>query len=190
MLHLIHFKGWFILLTSSHHSVKWATQSVQIPVTSNPALFIMYYSLRLFVLAVFVSFYRCISKISFPPPLSFKLRSVSSQVKGHRWITDRPSPLHQWSRPRSLSLPRGKADQGASPQRGRTSLLFPRQTLSEPTSLKRCLNVKIQVNFDSWAARFRYWTILLKIFRAGVGNYFPSRGFRSWWTGWPRSAGN
>lgn len=71
----------------------------------------------------------------FPSPT--KLRSVSSQVKDHRRITDQPSPRHRWSRPRSHSLPREKAEQGASHQKGQTSLSFPHRALSEPTSLKK-----------------------------------------------------
>lgn len=135
------------------------------PVNPLTALFIVYYSVTLCVPAVFVSFYRCVTKISFFFFLPSKPRSVSSQVKGHHRITDQPSPQHQWSHPRSLSLPQEKADQGASHQKGRTSLSFPHQALSEPTSLKRFLNVKIQVNFDSRAVSFRYQTILLRTCR-------------------------
>lgn len=135
------------------------------PVSPLTALFIVCYSVMLCVPAVIVSFllmYYQNFPFFFPPS---KLKSVSSQVKGHHRITDQPSPQHQWSRPRNLSLPQEKADQGASHQKGRTSLSFPHQALSEPTSLKRCLNVKIQVNFDSRAVSFRYQTILLRTCR-------------------------
>lgn len=123
--------------------------------TENNLLFIIVpkqscimYSSVFRVLAVFVSFCRCITKMSL-----FKLRSVSSQVKGHRRITGRPSPRHRWSRPRSRSLSRGKAKRETSHQKGRTSLSVPHRALSELTSLKRCLN------FDSCSVSFRYRTI-------------------------------